>query len=167
MLKVFRSPHQLDISKLDEIYKESIQLSGRDNYRHLSSCEQEEEAEKDFYDYWQNQFFIVAEAVCAVWEVSGEYVAAVRLEPYNGGLLLAGLETAPRHRNKGYGKMLVKAVIQQLLPDDGTVLYAHINKNNIPSLRLHKSCGFKETLEYAVFLDGSVSYYYSTYSLKK
>ncbi len=167
MLKIFRSPHQLDIRKLVEVYKESIQLSGRDNYRHLSSYEREDEAERDFYDYWQHQFFIVPEAVCGVWEISGEYVAAVRLEPYNEGLLLAGLETAPRHRKKGYGKMLVKAVIRQLLPDDGTVLYAHINKKNIPSLRLHKSCGFTETLEYAVFLDGSVSCYYSTYSLKK
>ena len=167
MLKIFRTSRQLDIRKLSEIYKESIQLSGRENYRHLSSCEQLSEAEKDFYDYWQYRFFTVSNAACAVWEVSGEFVAAVRLEPYNGGLLLAGLETAPQHRRKGYGKMLVKSVTQELLTEDRTVLYAHIHKKNIASLCLHKSCGFTESLAYAVFLDGSVSYHYSTYFLKK
>ena len=167
MLKIFRVSHQLDLGKLAAVYKESISLSGQENYRYLSPYEQLYEAEKDFYDYLQHRFFTVPEAACCVWEVLDEYVAAVRLEPYNGGSLLAGLETAPIHRRKGYGKMLVKAVIQQLIPNDGTVLYAHINKKNIPSLRLHKSCGFTEALDYAVFLDGSVSYHYATYSLKK
>lgn len=85
---------------------------------------------------------------------AGEYISALRLEPYKDGLLLEALETAPRHRRKGYGYQLLKAVLNAF-PD--RKIYSHVSKRNVPSLAIHEKCGFRKISDAAAYIDGSVN----------
>ena len=75
------------------------------------------------------------------------------MEPYEDGLLLSALETAPKHRGKGYATVLVREVLNQL---EGTAVYSHISLRNRGSLQVHRKCGFRKLLDHARYLDGSV-----------
>lgn len=139
MVKIISSKKNLDISRLEAVYAGS-----------LSSLS----ALQDFY-MDTDGFFKEPLAYYCVWEEKDEYVSALRIEPYKDGWLVAGLETVPNQRNKGYAKALLSGVLQQM-PENVTV-YSHIEKGNAPSIAVHTACGFCIHLEHAVFLDGSVS----------
>lgn len=166
MLKLFYSSGQIDLTELAEVYKESNQIIGRERYPWLRSREQLSKAEQDFFDYWLCDFFTVPLAVCAVWELDGRYTSALRLETYRDGMVLAGLETAPRERRKGYGSTLLREVLRHLRQAGRVKLYAHVSRRNKVSRQIHESCGFSILSEHAVFLDGSVSQNYDTYFLE-
>ena len=147
MLKLAKKLHQLSFSRLMEVYLESnLQKAG------FSRGEQLLCAEQEFYDYLSQIFFRTPGAVYAIWDVEGKYAAALRLEPYRDGLLLAALETAPDLRRKGHGKSLVEAVQQAF---SGTRIYSHVAKDNAASLRLHEQLGFQVISQQSVYLDGS------------
>ena len=80
------------------------------------------------------------------------YFSALRLEPYEDGLLLEALETAPAHRRKGYAEKLIRAVQAEFLQK----IYSHVSKKNTASLAVHQKCGFRQVLDYAKYIDGSV-----------
>lgn len=155
---LFNSPAGLDVSQLSYVYRESIEKD-RFGYRRFHQPLQ------DFEDYWRYEFFSVPGASCAVLELDGNYMSVLRLEPYRDGLLITGLETAPEHRSKGMATNLLSGVIQRLKAAGGSRLYSHIERRNKPSVCVHRSCGFCLLLDYAVFLDGSVSQKYDTYVL--
>ena len=98
-------------------------------------------------------FFEEPLAIYALWVVDDCYCAALRLEPYKDGFLVAGLETHPDKRNKGYATMLLNAVAEYT----NSKLYSHVDRNNRISLRVHEKCGFQTALDYAVYLDGGIS----------
>ena len=154
MLKVATSLKELDFAKLMAIYEESNRENGRDNYPEESESRQLFLQEENFYQYLREVFFATPGAVYAVWEEAGEYRAALRLEPYKEGLLLAALETAPAFRRKGYGRLLIGAVLQRF---SEAKIYSHVHKKNRPSLAIHEACGFKRISEQAAYLDGSVN----------
>lgn len=139
---------QLSFSSLMEVYRERnlIRASFREGPELLAR-------EQEFYSYLQRVFFATPGARYAVWQEDGHYTSACRLEPYRDGLILAGLETAPDHRRRGYALRLVQAV-QDTLPD-GTRLYSHVDKHNAASLGVHEKAGFCRIAESAVYLDGS------------
>ena len=89
-----------------------------------------------------------------MWQESGAYVSALRLEPYKDGWLLEALETAPDHRRRGWAKALMRAVLEML---GETTVYSHVSRRNEASLRTHYACGFEKHLDHVVYLDGSVS----------
>ena len=151
MLLYFDSPEGMDLANLKQVYQESLEFG-----KMFSSTQ-------NFYDYWLYDFFSHPGAICAVWEENGIYVSVVCLEPYKDGVLITGLETLPAQRNMGMAGRLLSAVLSRL---DGITLYSHIQRRNVPSLRLHKSCGFVFYTDHAVFLDGSVSCNYDTYILQ-
>ncbi len=109
-------------------------------------------AEQDFYTYLKDVFFITEGAWYAVWVDQSQYRCALRVEPYQDGLLLAGLETAPGARRMGYAKKLVMAVLKDL----DRPLYSHVERQNVASMQLHRSCGFDFIRDTAVYLDGSI-----------
>ncbi len=111
-------------------------------------------AEQDFYQYLKECFFSTPRAVYAIWEEQGEYISALRLEPYKDGLLLAALETAPKHRRKGCATRLIQAVLTRF---EDEKIYSHVNKDNAASLAVHEKCGFQKISDTATYLDGSVS----------
>jgi len=153
MLRIIRSMKELDFAGLMEVYIEGNRENGADHYPGETQSRQMFLAEQDFHQYLRECFFPTEGAFYAVWQQSGKYVSALRMEPYRDGLLLAALETAPEQRCRGYACDLIRATFAQL---KDVKVYAHVSKGNIPSLKTHQKCGFRRILEYAVYADGSV-----------
>lgn len=105
-------------------------------------------------------FFACKNAFVALWDDCGVAVAAVRCEPYRDGYLITCLETAPEKRRMGYAS----ALLTELINNVPGAHYSHVNKNNRPSLYLHKKLGFEIFLDHAVHVDGSV--YSDSYTMK-
>ena len=156
MLHIIRSVRELPYSQWMEIYYESNQRSGREDYPECSQERQILNAEQDHYQYLREVFFATDGAFCAGWNIDGRYVAALRIEPYRDGYLLAALETAPAYRRRGYATALIKATLSYLESIGSFPVYAHVAKKNAPSLAAHRSCGFSVLSDYAVYIDGSV-----------
>lgn len=142
MLKICNSFRELDFSRLSEIY-------GYEEADSFMRC-------NDLYDYLREDFFRVSGAFYAVWEESGQYVSALRAEPYQDGYLIEALQTHVLQRCKGYAQMLLKSTLLSGRIPAGLPVYAHIHKKNAASLAVHRACGFQQILDYAVFIDGSV-----------
>lgn len=154
MLYLADKLHKLDFGKLMAVYEEGNRENGAYFWPELSEGQQLLRAEEDFYQYLQEVFFPVEGAVYAVWQENGAYMSALRLEPYEDGLLLEGLETAPAQRRKGYAESLIRAVLEAI---PGRI-YSHVSKKNTPSLSIHQKCGFTQVLDYAKEIDGSVTH---------
>lgn len=153
MLIIVRSLRELNFGELMRVYVEGNLENGAELYADFSENEQLLRAEADFYTYLRECFFTVPGAVYAVWEEGGRYICALRLEPWQDGLLLEALETAPEKRGRGYAKMLMRAVLDTI-PDK--TAYSHVSKKNTASLAVHAACGFERILEHALCADGSV-----------
>ena len=137
MLKLACSMADLDTEQLLEVYKGQ----GID--------------EDDFLDYLRTDFFCQTDAFYALWTVEGRYAAVLRIEPYADGLLLESLSTTPESRRQGYAAALVAQVLEHLRSTPYRVLYAHIDKRNVPSLAIHKKCGFTMHSDSAKDIDGT------------
>lgn len=156
MLRIIRSISELNVGSLMQVYAESNQNFGCLNYPHESENMRILMAEQDLYNYI-NLFFQEPSAVYAVWDCSGTYKAALRIEPYNDGFLLNALETAPTARRQGNATNLIRALLKWLPSQKISKLYSHVDKTNRASISVHEMCGFQRILEYAVYLDGSVT----------
>lgn len=153
MLHIAYSLKTLDFRQLMAVYEEGNLKNGAEFWPDLPAGLQLLRAEQDFYQYIKECFFSTEGAIYALWVVKEKYVSALRLEPYQDGLLLEALETAPQHRRKGYASALIRAVLTQV---KDVKIYSHVSKRNTASLRTHEKCGFHRILEYAVYADGSV-----------
>ena len=140
MLKIVTTIDELHIEELLRVYQEDIL-----------------ESENSFISYLREDFFHQKGSFYALWVVSGQYKAALRMEPYNDGLLLEALCTVPSERRKGYGYLLVAEVLKYLMIFPYKVVYSHIDKKNIASLKLHRKCGFRLFSEFARYIDGTVT----------
>lgn len=145
MLLIVRSMRELDFSLLMSVYEEGNLEKAAEGLGLL-------QVEQDFYQYLRYDFFKVPKAYYAIWQVNGEYVSALRIEPYKDGVLLSGLETAPCHRRHGYAGLLVKQVLSM-----EKKVYSHVSKQNLASLGVHEKCGFRRISEQAKYIDGSVN----------
>ena len=149
MLLIAKRLEELDFSALMDIYIEGNREKAEE-YGVGSLLR----AEREFYDYLREDFFRQPDAVYAVWVEFGLYVSALRLEPHKDGWLLEALETAPDYRKRGYAKALMEAALQRM---GQTIVYSHVSRRNLPSLRTHYACGFQKHLDHVVYLDGSVT----------
>lgn len=163
MLTVAKSLRQLRFSDLMEVYQEGNLENAEDLYPHLSQREKRIRAEQDFYTYLTECFFKTPGAAYYIWSARGSYVSALRLEPYRDALLLEALETHPDHRDKGYAKALIQAVLEGVEEK----VYSHISRRNAASIAVHTACGFRKILDYAVYADGSVLRSSDTYLYEK
>ncbi len=162
MLRIIQSAKQLAMGQLARVYAQSNRIHGMKAYADKSENLQILYAEQDFYTFLDD-FFKEKGAVYAVWTVAESYKAALRLMPYLNGYLVAGLETVPEERGKGYAKMLIKATLLWLKEQGCCSVYSHIADDNIVSIAAHKACGFKILTHGAVYLDGSYHPESSTY----
>lgn len=154
MLKFAKSLRELSFGSLMKVYAEGCLERGQALYPEETEARQIALGEEEFYNYLSQVFFRTPGAVYAMWQVDGNYVSALRLEPFRDGLLLEALETAPDQRRNGYAKALIRAVLEQT----GDVkIYSHVSKRNTASLKTHEACGFHRLLDYAVGIDGSVN----------
>ena len=149
MLQIAKRLEELDFSALMDIYSEG-NLEKAEEYGDGGLLR----AEREFYDYLREDFFRQKDGFYAIWKAGGQYVSALRLEPYRDGCLLEALETAPDHRRKGYAKELMHAVLDEM---GHVIVYSHVSRRNEASLRTHYACGFQKHLDHVVYLDGSVT----------
>ena len=155
MLIAANSLRDISFGKLMEVYIEENQKNGQAMWPDEPDSRRLALAEQDFYNYLQQVFFRTPGARYFLWEEKSRYVSALRIEPYQDGLLLEALETAPEYRKMGYAARLVQGVLERA--GDAKV-YSHVAKRNVPSLRVHEKCGFRRILDHAVYADGSVSH---------
>lgn len=155
MLKIAHSLSELNFSKLMEVYAEGNVENGEYFFPEETPERQKMLAEERFGEYLREDFFRQKGACYAVLEEQGEYLSALRLEPYEDGLLLEALETKPNCRKKGYARELMRLTFARL--PAGTKVYSHVSKRNEPSLAVHRACGFRVYLDYAVEVDGTVT----------
>ena len=153
MIVIAKSLKELDFGQLMAVYDEGNRENGMEIWPDLPEGQQLLNAEQDFYQYLKECFFPTEGAFYALWVAGGVYISALRLEPYQDGLLLEALETAPQHRGKGYASKLICTVLEQV---GELKIYSHVSKRNTASLRTHEKCGFHRILEHAVYADGSV-----------
>ena len=111
MLLVAKKCGELNFSQLMAVYEESNLENAQMLWQDLSETELLLRAEQAFYGYLQEDFFRTSEAYYAVWEEDGRYCSALRIEPYQDGVLLEALETRPDSRCRGYATMLMQAVL--------------------------------------------------------
>lgn len=156
MLTIATCMRELNFDALMEVYLEGNAENGAQLYPDASAAEQLILAEQDFYQYLAQCFFTTEGAVYAMWSCDGGYASALRLEPYQDGLLLAALETAPDKRRQGYACKLLQAVQAWLSQHGSMKVYSHVSRKNQASQRSHNSCGFRKILDHAVYADGSV-----------
>ena len=152
MLYLATKLREVNFSALMGVYEEGNRENGALVHPGLPQGQQILRAEQSFHQYLKEVFFPTAGAVYAIWLENDIYVSALRLEPYEDGLLLEALETAPAHRRKGYAEKLLRAV-QVEFPQK---IYSHVSKKNTASLAVHQKCGFRQVLDYAKYIDGSV-----------
>lgn len=145
---------ELDFDALMEVYTEGNRENGEDLYPEESPEKQMELARRDFEKYLREGFYTKSDVCYWIWSENGAYRSALRLEPWQDGLLLEALETHPDHRRMGYAKKLILAVLARL--PVGTRVYSHISKGNTAFLRSHDACGFQKTLDYSVDSDGEI-----------
>ena len=147
------SMNRLPLEALEQIYSQGLRGNvDRESYNRSVN---------DFLNYLRLDFFPQGGRYC-LWEEKGSYVAAVRFFPFKDGLLLAGLETAPAHRRKGFATRLLQAALCDLDSKETLPIYSHVRIDNKPSLRIHQACGFKVAFDHAVLLDGTISSRYFT-----
>ena len=154
MLLRFESLGDLNFRALMDVYEEGNRENAADQYPEEGEYRGLALAEEDFRQYLRECFFTVHGAEYYVWAENDRYISALRLEPYQDGLLLEALETRPDMRRKGYAARLIRSVVE-ILPE-GTKIYSHVSKRNTASMKTHESCGFEIILNYAVYVDGSV-----------
>ena len=161
MLHIAKSLRDLNFSALMEVYLEGNREKAESDFSDLSTEQGIYQAEQDFYQYLWECFFKIPGACYGIWEEKGRYISALRWEPYQDGVLISALETAPAYRGQGYASKLLTAVLEEL---EGPV-YSHVSKHNTPSLCVHRKCGFQIISESAKYLDGSVNS--RAYTLRK
>lgn len=160
MLLRFDRLSKINFSQLMAVYAEGAAENGREFYPDLPAHQQIFRAEQDFYAYLQTGFFTEPQDVYCIWEENGVYISALRLQQYQDGLLLEALETHPSFRQRGYAKLLMQTVLEELKP---AKVYSHIGHKNLASQAVHIACGFSKILDRARYADGSVNSYCGTY----
>ena len=148
---------ELDFSQLMEVYIEGNEENAAYFWPEETPERQMALAVEKFRSYLVNDFYGTAHGTYYVWTEEGCYMSALRLEQHPEGLLMEALETRPDCRQMGHAKQLILAVLERL--PEGTRVYSHVDKENMPSLAAHRSCGFSKALDYAVCSDGEICDY--------
>ena len=152
----FYSLNELNFEALIAVYEEGNICNGAERYPEESATMQKRLAELDFEDYLRQSFFRQPGASYCVYVENGSYISAARVEPFDNGFLISGLETRPDCRRNGYGRKLMENLILTCKGKGKLPIYSHVNERNIASMRLHLQCGFRVYKDTARYLDGSV-----------
>ncbi len=155
MLRIFTSSRELKVGKLMQLY-----------FQDFSDSPRLLKAEQDFYSYVL-EFLRQEGCFYAIWEEDGSYISALRMEPYQDGILVEGLATDTAYRKKGYAKTLLKKATDHALSMGFDRVYSHIAGDNKASIATHTACGFQKLQDYAVFIDGSVNHKNFTYMYER
>lgn len=159
MIIIADSVRKIEFHKLILLCADEIEQTRIRRYKKYSIQQGLFQAESDFYHYLKSSFFAVG-GLYFIYEHDDRYVSAVRLEPYERGVLLNSLITKLEMRRNGYAEKLLHYALAYF---EKTIVYSHVHVHNKPSRALHEKMGFKLSLEYARLLDGSLCNDYLTY----
>jgi len=165
MLQIKTSFDRIDFRQLCRVYSDELLNAGKKDYPYFSENLQILEAEQDFY-HFLSEFFRLDDAFYAIWIEEGRYQSALRVEPYQDGVIFTGLQTALESRNKGYASALMEETLRYLSINGVCRVYSHIRKDNRASIQCHIENGFEKILDYSVYINGDVDRHCHTY-LKK
>ena len=87
MLRIFRNFRDMNFEKLMAVYQESNLENAQAFFPDDSSAEQQRKTYDAFAEYLRQDFFRVKGAFYAVWEAENCYISALRMEPFEDGLL--------------------------------------------------------------------------------
>ncbi len=163
MLLIAKKPGEINFSKLMGVYQESNLENSAICFPQMPTEEALREVERQFCEYLLDDFFQIPGAFYGVLTQNGQYVSALRVEPYQDGMLLEALETAPQYRGQGCATKLMEE-IKAIVPEN---IYSHVGKRNTASLQTHKKCGFEVISDCATYIDGSVASNAYTLCLKR
>lgn len=138
-LHLFYTFDALPFTEMMDIYIEGNVENGEYFFPEKPKAQQLQLAIQKFRDYLEDDFFPRENAFCALWMEDGQYVSALRLKPWEDGLLLEALETRPDQRKRGCAVKLINAVLREI---SSQKVYAHVSKSNAASLRTLQKCGF-------------------------
>lgn len=145
MLRKITSFAALDGRKLMDLYAEG----NRENAEEFSpDCPDRDAAvqkvEEDFLRYLKESFFPTPGNSYWILEEDGVWVSALRVsEPGEGIYYLEALETREDHRRRGCASRLLLGLMEELRKQGPFRLCDCVNKQNVPSLKTHKRCGFR------------------------
>lgn len=162
MITILNDPAELKYSPLMALYADDLCARAQVDYPNKSFHEALMDAEQDFYAYMTQVFLKTKGAYLALW---GNYQSALRMEPYEDGYLLTGLTTAPHCRRQGLAIGLLQSQLQSL--PTGVPVYSHVEKNNAPSIALHKKAGFQMIHPYGRMLNGELLHNFWTFAYGK
>ena len=145
---------EMDFDRLMQVYWEGNRENALTLYPHMDTEKAHIRAQQDFEDYLKKDFFRQKGARYGIWVQDEIYLSALRLEPWEDGLLLEALETHPDYRRQGFAKRLILGMQEAVR---GIPIYSHVSKRNSASLAVHKSCGFRIIKDSVRLLDGTVS----------
>lgn len=99
-----------------------------------------------FSDAWNREAFESSLSVPffsgTVLEENGEILAYACLSVVFEDAELLNIAVAPKQRKRGYGKMLLQAVLTQAKERGATHCFLEVRKSNAPAIALYESFGF-------------------------
>lgn len=125
-----------------DIYMEGNVENARWRNPDLKDLTEAIKAEEENFVTYLRTFLEKDENRYYVLEIEGAWVSALRLTKIRDFYYLEALETAPEHRRKGYGVELLKEVGRLLSTRGKVIIRDNVSKRNLPSLAIHKKCGF-------------------------
>ena len=127
---------------VQDVYREGSVENARWRYPQRDDLtEAIEEEERNFVSFLRTFFQNNANRYY-VLELDGQWVSALRLTRIDDFYYLEALETAEVHRRKGYAEVLFHEVVRLLNRRGQVVIRDNVSKRNLPSLAIHKKCGF-------------------------
>lgn len=144
MLIEIKAYAELDTEKLMAVYAESNRENAEDLFPELEDKALAlRKVEEGFLEYLKTEFFARPGNSYWVLEEDGLWLSALRLNPVERGLYyLEALETHPAHRRRGHAAALLRGLIEVLRAQGPFRLCDCVDKENLPSLRIHEACGF-------------------------
>lgn len=161
MLLITQRIEDISYAQLMCVYEETNRKHGALRYSRSTPVEQLIFAEQDLYSYLRQA--LEEGAWFSAWVEEGNFMSALRLEPYHDGFLITALESAPTHRRKGYANALLQAVAGTFETEK---IYSHVFADNAISIRLHEKNAFVRVMDSAVLLDGTLTCDAYTYMYK-
>ena len=156
MIIAAKNLEELDFCALMEVYDEGNKENALKFWPEKSPEERTALALESYYEYLRDGFYGESQGTYYIYEETGVYMAALRLESFEDGMLLEALETRPDARQKGFATKLIKEV-QALLPS-GTRVYSHVSKSNAASIAVHRACDFEIVCDWVICDDGEKDY---------
>ena len=144
MFVLIPSFYHADMGKIIDIYAQSQEKD------RIGSVAKISDFLLDFYE--EN-----CDAFCAMWQEGDVAASVLRIQSYEDGVLLTGVETRPEYRGKGFAAALVAETLAVLRQQGVHKVYSHVAQRNVPSQKLHKKCGFYKLQDTARLLDGTVT----------